>query len=460
MPWLATGWTISGDGRVYELRLRAGVRFHDGAPLDAAAVKANFDRLLGPQESPGGAQSLVEPIAKVTVVDPRTVRFTLKRPYAPFLTSLSHAFLGIVSPRQLADDSASLATRPIGSGPFEVVAWHKGSDLVLRRNAAYAWAPEGTANQGPPHLDEVTFRYLPEGSVRAGALTSGQAQVALSIPPVSLPTIERDARLQVSRYDDPGANYVLFLNTAKAPTDDLAVRQALLHAIDVPSIVRSLYRGAFAAPQSVLSPTTFGYAATPAAVSYDPELSARLLDAAGWRERDGDGYRVKDGRRLRLAWPTVAEFQARDDRTTFQQLVQSQARRAGFELALRPTPNTKIVTPMVAGDYNGLDFSNKSPDPDVLYDLFGSRRTLDQGGANMAKFADPEVDRWLADGQATRDRAAREAAYAQVQRRLLEQAVVLPLYVHPSIVGVARDVRGLTWTPAAALSLQGAWLAR
>ncbi|MDW5596838.1 ABC transporter substrate-binding protein [Conexibacter stalactiti] len=460
LPWLASEWTVSDDGRVYEFRLRDGVRFHDGEPFDAAAVKANFDRLLGPQESPGGAQSLVEPIKRVTVVDPSTVRFTLKRPYAPFLTSLSHAFLGIVSPAQLAGDRASLPTRPIGTGPFRVVKWNKGSDLTLERNPDYAWAPEGAANQGPPHLDQVVFRYLPEGSVRAGTLTSGQADVALSIPPVALDGIARNPRLAVSRYDDPGANYVLFLNTRKAPTDDVRVRQALLHAIDVEPIVRSLYRGAFAAPLSILSPTTLGYTPVESAVAYDPDLSARLLDEAGWSERDADGYRVKDGRRLRLDWPTVAEFQARDDRTTFQQLVQSAARRAGFELDLRPTPNTKIVTPMVGGDYNALDFSNKSPDPDILYDLFGSRRTLDQGGANMSKFADPEVDRWLAEGQASQERGAREAAYAQVQERLLEQAVALPFYVHPTIVGVGRHVRGLEWTPAASLSLQGAWLER
>ncbi len=176
VPWLATGYQLSADGTTYRFALRDGVTFSDGRPLDAEAVTINFRRLRDPAYSGSVSAGPIARLADARALDVRTVEFRLDRVYAPFLDFAAN--LEILSPA--AFDSPQLKSggpQVAGTGPFVLVRSARGQDIRFVRNPAYDWAPATTKHRGPAYLNEVTYRFLPESSVRTGALTSGQVDL-------------------------------------------------------------------------------------------------------------------------------------------------------------------------------------------------------------------------------------------------------------------------------------------
>src|SRR5712691_5410586 len=187
-PDLATSWTQSKDGLTWIFKLRKGVKFHDGTPFNAEAVKYNFERFLGP-EKPLKA-SLHTPIIKsVDVVDESTVRFNLKVPFAFFLNNLAHSATAIVSPAAHQKWGKDLTLHPVGTGPFKFVEWVRGDRIVLERNDGY-WG-------GRPLLDRVTVKTVKEDSARVLMLESGDTDLILNIPPEDIPRLRKDPRFTV-----------------------------------------------------------------------------------------------------------------------------------------------------------------------------------------------------------------------------------------------------------------------
>lgn len=459
-PWLAERWEIAPDGLAYTFHLRSGVRFHDGAQLDAAAVKTSLDHVVDPKTKSQGAAGLMAAYKSSAVVDPSTVRITLSRPYAPFLQVLSTAYLGIQSPKAIAANPAGLCVHPVGSGPFRFEKWTKKQSISLRRNPDYEWAAPTAAHAGPAHLDGLSIRFITENAVRVGALTSGQVDVIGSLPAANVRTVKRDGSLQLLRADAPGGVYSVFLNTARGPFADERVRTAFQRSVDVDGLIKAIYFGQYHRAWGPLSPNGVGYdPAVEGSWPRDRALADRLLDEAGWTGRDSDGIRTRNGTRLSLRWP-VLTAKIREQRDILGEGIQAEAKQVGIEIDRVGQDTGTYSKDIYAGNMDIWDTSNVRAEPDVLRTLFGSGQTLAKGGLNVFKLADPQIDKWLDQAAVTGDPAARAGIYGELQRYILAHALTLPMYVPTYLIGAKKKVHGVTFEAAAYPLFHDAWLGR
>lgn len=460
-PWLVEGWEISADGLTYTFHLRDDVTFSDGTPFDAAAVKANFEHWLDPATQSTVNVLYVAPYAGTEVVDAHTAVVTLSRPYAAFLEVLSQSFLGIQSPTALARGNEANCQAPVGSGPFVVEGWAKQDRVTLVRNEAYDWAPEAAEHDGPAYAERVEWRFIPEPSTRFSALQSGEVGVIETIPPESFAVAEASPNIEVLDNARPGVPVQLSLNTRRAPFDDARVRQAFRHGADIGSGLESVFFGAYSAASGPLSPTTPFYTdATAEAYAYDPERAGRLLDEAGWTERDSEGYRVKDGERLRVVLPATTDQQP----AAFFLLEQIQAseKAIGIELVIERVDPAQRTDRYVTWDYDLAQGYWVTNTADALRYVYDSAFATTDGGwhSNGSGIADPELDAALRQALETTDPEARRALYAEAQQRIADAAVSVPLHLYPAHYAANTDrVRGLGFDPTLRLaSLYDAWV--
>ncbi len=461
-PWLATSWEIAPDLKSYTFHLRQDVKFHDGTTFDASAVKVNFDRIAAPATKSQLATSLLGPYTGTDVLGPYTVRVNFSAPFEPFLQAASTAYLGFYSPKAIAANANSFAaggTADIGTGPFLFTSYTKGESALYSRNPHYNWAPATSAHSGPAYLDTLTIRFLSEDSVRVGALTSNQVQAARSIPPANVAAVSAAGGLSVLHRADPGGVYNIFLNASIAPLDDINVRKAVQRGINVGTDVQAVYFGQYGRAWSPLSPTTPDYDASLAnSWPYDPDLAGELLDKAGWTGRDSAGYRTKDGKRLTIDWPLLPAQYVTDQREVLGQAIQADLQKIGLQLT-RPVYDVGTYVELAyGGKENLLDNAWARFEPDVLWLFFNSASAPAEGGQNATFFKDALLDKWTNEGRETLDKSTRESVYAQVQQRVIDLALVVPLYVPESIFGVSQRLQGVAVDPAAWLLFHDAWI--
>ncbi len=442
-PWLAERWESSEDRKTYTFHLKSGVTFHDGTPLDAAAVKATLDHAVDPKTKSQYAVGLLGPFEGADVVDASTVQIRLSRPYTPILQALSTAYLGIQSPASLKRDSTEVCSHPIGSGPFSFASWTKKQQIELTKNAAYAWAPSSATHTGPAYLDGINIQFIQEDSVRIGSLTSGQIDAVGGLLPSRAATLKSNSKLQYVRTEAPGGVYALHFNQSRGPLADQRVRTALQRSVNLDQLVSTIYYGQYSRAWSPVGPTTPGYAkALENSWSYDPALANRLLDEAGWTTRDSDGYRTKDGKRLTLAWPFGAQL-LREQRDTLGQGIVADAKKAGIEINREGLDTGSYAKRVMSADADIWDASTIRAEPDILRTLFDSEQGPAKGGLNVLKVTDPKLDEWLRDASGATHGKARDAEYVQVQQYVIEQGLVMPVYVPAYLLGALKTVRGL-----------------
>ncbi|MFE3514102.1 ABC transporter substrate-binding protein [Streptomyces sp. NPDC059166] len=460
-PWLAKEWEVSKDGRAYTFRLREDVTFTDGTPFDAEAVKANFEHVVAPATKSQYAATLIGPYDRTEVTGSHSLTVHLKKPYASFLHALSTTYLGFHSPRTLSEHPGELAAGgrfSVGTGPFTFTSRVKGQKLVFTRNAAYGWAPGSAKNQGPAHLEQLVVTFLPENATRVGAVTSGRTDVADSLPANRVATLRKQQGLGVLSHDSPGAVYQYFLNTGRAPLDQLDARLAVRAAVDTEAITRAVFAGQYRRAWGPLSPSTPSYAkSTEDSWGHDPGKAAELLDGLGWSDRDSDGYRVKAGKRFSLRLLYVPAY-TKPERRTFDTAVQDALKKAGIELKLVPLDAGSYTPVRNRGEYDIIAFAWGGSDPDLLRTLFHSGSQLADGGANGSRLRDTTVDGWLDEAGAAADPARRAELYGKVQERIVEQAYTVPAFVSTRQLGVRARAHGVTFDASAWPLFQGAWV--
>ncbi|MFQ6054183.1 MAG: ABC transporter substrate-binding protein, partial [Candidatus Bathyarchaeia archaeon] len=236
-PSLATSWEMSEDGLEYTFELRQGVTFEDGSPFNASVVKFSFERLMGVGAGPA---SPFEALDHVEVVDTYTVKFVLKRPFAPFLWTLASNFARIVPPSVMKHEvegdwgQAWLSDHSIGSGPFRIESFLRGERVVLVRNENY-W---GT----PPKLEKLIVRIIPEASTLRMELEAGTIDMAEGIIIEDIEKLKENPDIEVFETLGIGTTF-LFFNTQKPPFDDRRVRLAIAHALDYDDIIAGPMKG-------------------------------------------------------------------------------------------------------------------------------------------------------------------------------------------------------------------------
>ncbi|GGO28638.1 ABC transporter substrate-binding protein [Microbispora bryophytorum] len=447
VPWLARSWKVSDDGRTYTLELRDDVTFQDGTKFDAAAVKANLDKLREPGYNPAVAAIQLHALDKAEVLSPTTLKITLKEPDGLFLDFLASPYAGQVSPKSLREAKDLKAGGPdvVGTGPFVLDRYVRGQEAHYRRNPRYDWAPQGSAHQGPAYLSEVTYRFLPQAAVRVGALTSGQVQVVEGVPATDIQSVKGDPALSFQSALNSGTSFSYYFNTSHPPFDDRRVRQAFREAVDVDAVLASVYQGTAKRAWSVVADTS---------PFYDPSLEGTyggdvaeanaLLDAAGWTGRDAEGYRTKGGKRLTVRSVASAPF-VRDRRDVLAQAIQAQVKQtAGIEFQVRIVDQGTAQKAYDGDEYEIFENSRGDSDAGAALNLI-----LPKGGAiNRSHYEDAELDDRLAKASASSDPSERKALYAEVQRKVVTaEAVVFPVYVPSDQIAASRNVQGLGFDP-------------
>jgi ABC-type transport system substrate-binding protein len=266
-PDLATAWRI--DGNTWTLTLRQGVRFQDGTPFGAQAVKAHYDRLFSTQTR--RAADWRPYLDRVEVVDDNTVRFVTRFPDPFFLQRLADSSQ-IESPEAARRLGRDIARNPVGTGPFRLREWVSGARLVLVRNEDYFGEKA--------YLDQIIIRPVPEPGARAIALEAGDVQLADLLSPEEMPRLQRNRNLALSTRPTV-RQLTIGLHNMKKPFDDIRVRQALNYAIDRAAIAKGVYQGLADPISGAIPPLASGFAQVES-FDYNPGRARELLTQAGY----------------------------------------------------------------------------------------------------------------------------------------------------------------------------------
>lgn len=465
VPWLATSWNVSRNGLTYTFYLKHGVKFTDGTPFDAAAVKANFTQELAPATQSGTDAGYIEPYYVSTTTPNRyTAIVHLKQPYSPLLDVLAQAFFGIESPNAMARPESENCQSPVGTGPFVVNGWVHGEQVTLVRNPNYNSAPANARHTGPAYLSEIEWKFLKEDSARFAAVQSGQAQAIFNIPPEDNDATGTDPDLTILQFLNSGNPYNLTLNVAHPPFNQLAVRQAFLYASDADAALKTAFFGEFPRAGAPLSATTPDFdPAFQDAYPDDPAKANALLAQAGWTGRDAAGYRTKDGKELdaRLVYSADPGDTPPAMVSLFED-IQAAVKTVGVHLVLDPVPEaTYFAAPTKPQSYEALSEYWNSPSPAVLYIIFSTEELKEQTGNNANWVSDPQLDSILNAAAATTDPAKQKAFYDQAQAIASREAWELTLYPFNTRLAVYKTLHGVWIEPSEAEPVfYDAWLSQ
>lgn len=276
-PGLADSWTVSPDGLTYTFHIREAA-FHDGTALDAAAVKANFERVtnktspLFDQRASGNMTFLTQWISETSVVDPRTFRITLKRPFSSLLRLLSDRRMSIISPKAIETYKGDeLGQHPVGTGPFTLSEFKQGQPLTLKRNDKF-WG-------GRIGFETLIFRPITDPTAMAINMQTGQVDVIPSANPQQVAQLKNDPAITV-QYPEPANVYFVRFNLRAEVTKEKAFRQALNYAINRDNL-SALSDGQAAPLYTTVPRGSEIFPGTPSGYSYDPEKAKKLLADAG-----------------------------------------------------------------------------------------------------------------------------------------------------------------------------------
>jgi peptide/nickel transport system substrate-binding protein len=422
VPDLAERWEFPDD-RTVAFTLRRGVRFHHGREVTAADVRHTFDSIREPSLRSPLAGNL-EPIARIETPDPHRVVFRLKAPYAPFLSAVA---VGIV-PQDLAAAGHDLAHTPVGAGPFRFARWVPHERVELTANPEYFG--------GSPSLTRLVCRVIPDATTRLLELQRGGVDLLVgAIPPEAFPRLSALPNVTVLEADSNSVSYLGF-NLEDPALKEVRVRRAIAHAVDRRAIVDGLLGGRAVLATGLLPPDHWAYAPDVARYGYDPAEARRLLAGATGPERGG--------RPLRLSYkaPTV------DLSRAIGEAFQEQLAALDVRLDLRSYEWGTFYADIKNQNFQLYALSWIGIiDPDIYYYAFHTA-SLPPRGANRNRYRNPEVDRLLDLGRATRDREARRAIYRRVQQIVAEDLPVVPLW-HGRIQAAHRPhVRGFRLYPA------------
>jgi peptide/nickel transport system substrate-binding protein len=452
VPWLAKSWEISDDGLTYTFELRDDVTFHDGTPFNAEAVKYTFDRMLDP-ESRSLQTGYLGPHESTEVIDEHTVAIHLKEPFGPMLANLSHSATAPISPTAAEELESEFAQQPVGTGPFMFETW-EGNDLHLVRNPDYDWAPEGMDHTGPALLEGIVYKEVAEPATRMTVLQTGEANLT-HYPVLDEVASMKDQGFPVFQINTPGFVWCIPLNVEYAPTDDLRVRQAIIHGTDRETVVQLVKAGLANVAYGPLARPTLGYdPAVEEYYPYDPEKAAALLDEAGWVMGD-DGIRQKDGQPLNLE---MIMFESGDNKPAAE-LVQAMLTQLGFNATLDVTAYDAFADHVSTGDFNLSQMNWTAIDPDlVVYDMLHSNQVDGEGQFNRSRYSDPHMDELIAEGHRTSDVEERKAIYAEIQKITMDEALILPLWDESWVYLTTPGVQGLRFDQLASPLFYNVWV--
>ena len=401
VPSLAQSWQQTAPD-TWEFKLRPGVKFTNGEPLDAAAVKFSIDRVKDPQAA-APTVSYISTVKEVRVVDPLTVQVVTAGPDPLLPTRFSRYPTEVVPPKYVTQvGRKEFAQKPIGTGPYKLAQWQKGTSVTLERNADY-WG-------GKPEVSRVVFQAIPEASTRVNALLNGEADIITDVSADDRKKIAGSQAARVSTVERAGNIVYIGLKTNEAPFDNLKVRQALNYAVDKKS-------------NSIIGPRDFGYAGEPAGYPYDPAKAKALLAEAGYP----NGFSTQ--------LDTVSWYLKNTD---VAQAIAEQLKAVGVQVKINPVESALYRERVPAGKQSpmymlGWSSTNTLDADAAIYAILHS-------GQPYSTYSNPKVDQLLDKARFAGPDTPRAKLYEEIQNVYLADAPRIFLYQENKYYGVAKRI--------------------
>jgi peptide/nickel transport system substrate-binding protein len=413
------------DPLTYRFTLKPNLTFHDGTPIDAVAVKANFDRMLDPATA-SPRRSELSPIEQVEVTGALTFTIKLKMAYAPLLQVLSNRAGMMVSPTAVKTLGADFATRAVGAGPYRLVSWTKNSELVLERFAGY-W-------RGPAPIERIVFRPIADETVRLTNLRSGTVQLVDAVPAQTVGQLGREPTVTLKQAPGLGFNAFSF-NTTRPPFNDVRVRQAFTTAIDKQAILRVVYFGTGSVAQGAIPPS-MGWVHDAAFTPYkaSAEAARKLLTEAG----------------VTTPVPVTITVTNSPAQVRTAEVMQAQANQAGFKVEIKQIDSTSLITVLRQKDFDLCmsPWSGRSDPDGNLYNYLTKT-----GPNNFMGYQSDKVTDLLEKARSAPAQADRAKLYREAETQIAADAPMLFLTFPATLQA---STKALTWLqyPDGAFRLQ------
>lgn len=435
VPGLATKWSISKDGLTYSFTLRQGVTFQDGTPVTAADWVKTFQRALNPATKSPVAGSSLGGVTSVTQKGTYGLVIHLSHPYAFFLHNLSDGGrLMVLSPTAVSKEGSSFGRHPVSTGPWMVSNWVSGTSITLVKNPNYHWGPSYTQS-GPVHIDQLVFRIIVDEATQTAAFQSG-ALDELVVPSTAVTRLQAMHKFQFQKFLHQGVEFIEF-NVQKAPFNDIRVRQAMNFAINKLPVLQIAASGQGVPAYGTLSPSIPGYwsGIEHYRYSYDTKQALALLSQAGWIQKNG--VLEKNGQPFTFTvytWSNDAIKRA-------AQVIQGELKPLGIQVNIQNYDFGTLLSRVAAGDQQANFLGYTYSTADIEYIWFDTAN-IGTGLANSHDH-DPKIDALIAKMRATVDQNAMNAAVANLQRYLADQALWVPLWINYDYIGFQPRVHGV-----------------
>jgi peptide/nickel transport system substrate-binding protein len=435
-PMLATSWTYSTPTDLI-MTLRSDVKFQDGTLFDSSAVVTNIQRLLTTSSSP--RYSEINTIDTVKSIDPTHVEFTLKKPFAPLLSTFTDRAGVMVSPKVLQSNASILANAPVnaGSGPFIFSEAVKGDHITLKKNPNY-WQKD-SAGRSLPYLDQVRYSIITNESTMYAQLTTDTIQIAEALNATDIPSVKANSSLTYR--DTPGLGFNGFeLNTRVAPLNNVHVRRAIAYGTNRNEILKLINQNLGVTSHGPISPTSFAYGKDNVAISFDQSAARNELTMAN------------------LASPPEFTFLVASDspvNAQFAQLVQSELAQVNIKVDIKFETFSAILDDTTNGNFQAAAVSwSGRVDPDGnMYSWFHTG-----GGNNNMGYSNPSVDRLLEDARANSDQNTRITDYQEAEKTIVGEAPYIFTTHGLSIQATTTKVKNFLLLPNTIILLHSVYL--
>lgn len=421
-PGLAESWTSTPDAKSYTFKLRKDVKFQDGTPFNAQAVKFTFDRVADPNTK-ATLVYLIGPYAGTEVIDDYTVKVNFKEAYPLFLHNLSAVGARPISPTAVQKWGADFGQHVVGAGPFMLSKFTK-DEYTFTKFADYNWAPTFLNHKGAAYLDAFVYRLIPEDATRVIALEKGEVHYIDSVPAQDYKRL--GATFKMDTINLPGLPQILQMNVSRPLMSDVRVRRAIQFAVDHQKIVDVVFFGLVRPAYGILSSPTLGYwKGVEDMYKYSPDKAKALLEEAGWKPGP-DGIRVKDGQRLSILYVTTNTAAT----VKTGEVIQSMLQAVGIEMKIEDMTNAASLARYRVGDFDIGRFGEQNADPSIMSAPVHSRNistatAVTGGGGNRSKYKNLEVDAKLDAAERETDVAKRLKMYEELQKFIMEEAFIL-----------------------------------
>jgi peptide/nickel transport system substrate-binding protein len=435
VPQLALSHETSADGKTVTIKLRPGVKFHDGEAMDAEAVKASLERHLTMQGSFRKPELGV--VHNIEVADPLTVRLLLKSPFAPLIAQLTDRAGMIVSPKAAKESGDKFGLKPVCAGPFKFVERVQQDRIVLEKFADY-W------NAANIHVDRVVFRPIVESTVRLANLKAGSLEMIERALATDLPEIKADAKLKLATVPELGYQGVT-LNIGKSDAGKAAfgkdprVIQAFDLSLDRDAITKVAFNGEFLPGNQWVSPKSPYYQGKFPVPKRDVAKAKELLKAAG------------------VTTPLAVDFMVPNNPETRQvaEIIQAMAGEAGFDIKIRVTEFATSLKEAEEGRYQAymLAWSGRVDPDGNSYSFYKTKAPQ-----NYAGYSNPDLDAWLDEARTKGTLADRKAVYEKITEKALSEGGIVYLYHRLMIIAHTGKLDGYKQMPDGLIRLTGATL--